>query len=186
MSPLLRGSFGSPYTYIARCASTQLLLAPEAQEGAFAITDEQTAGRGRLGRRWHAPAATSILCSLALRPPHPVARWPELSLVAGEACAEAIGGITGVATAIKPPNDVLIGARKLAGILAEACDGRVVLGIGINVNVTADALREQAGTAAISLLAETGLRHDRAALLVAVLEHLERRYSAWRTGLSSP
>jgi len=111
---------------------------------------------------------------------------PELSLVAGMAAADAVEEALGLTAQIKWPNDVMVNRRKVAGVLAEARDGRVVLGIGINVNVTADALREQAGTGAISLLAETGLRHDRAALLVAVLEHLERRYSAWRAGLSSP
>ena len=68
VEPRLRGRFGRPYEYIASTPSTQLLLPPEAPEGALVAADEQTAGRGRLGRRWLAPAGTSLLCSLQLRP----------------------------------------------------------------------------------------------------------------------
>ena len=78
----------------------------------------------------------SILLRPAVEPP----RLPELSLVAGGAVAEAIAEVTGIDPAIKYPNDVLVGGRKVAGILAEATEGRVVLGIGVNVNQTLDEL----------------------------------------------
>src|ERR1041385_3589270 len=89
VTPRLRGRFGRPFTYVERCTSTQRLLDGQA-EGAVAATGEQTAGRGRLGRSWHAPPGTALLFSLVLEPPVPPARLPELSLVAGEAVAEAL------------------------------------------------------------------------------------------------
>jgi BirA family biotin operon repressor/biotin-[acetyl-CoA-carboxylase] ligase len=177
--PRLRGRFGHPYLYVERCESTQRLLDPEVPEGAVAVTDEQTAGRGRLGRTWHAKAGTSILCSIALHPDVEPPRLPELSLVAGEAVAEAIAAVTGLQPALKFPNDVLIHGKKVAGILAEAREGRVVLGIGINVNVSAAELPAGTDTPATSLSLEAGAGVDRAELLVTVLECLERRYDAW-------
>jgi BirA family transcriptional regulator, biotin operon repressor / biotin---[acetyl-CoA-carboxylase] ligase len=177
--PRLRGRFGKPYLFVEQAASTQRLLDPDAPEGAVAVADEQTEGRGRLGRRWEARPGTSILCSIALRPRVPQERLPELSLVAGEACADAIRAVTGLQPALKFPNDVLIGERKVAGILAEAREGRVVLGIGINVNVSADELPAEIDTPATSLSLEADHPIDRVEMLVALLEALEQRYDAW-------
>lgn len=177
--PLLRGSFGREYRHVESCPSTQRLLGPEDAEGAVVVADEQTEGRGRLGRRWHAPAGTSILCSVLLRPSVRTERWPELTLVTARACAEAVTTATGLATAVKEPNDVLIGGRKAAGILGEAREGYVVLGIGVNVNVPASQLPPRAEIPATSLLEETGHHVPRAPLLVALLERLESRYHAW-------
>jgi BirA family biotin operon repressor/biotin-[acetyl-CoA-carboxylase] ligase len=172
-----RGRFGRPFLFVETCASTQRLLGG-AREGAVAATDEQTKGRGRLGRSWHAPAGTSLLFSVVLEPRVSPDRLPELSVVAGEAVAEAIAAETGLEPAIKLPNDVLIDGRKVAGILAEASDGRVVLGIGINVSQRAEELPDDVATPATSLALE-GAAVDRAVLLAAVLERLERRYDAW-------
>ena len=180
--PLLRGRFGTPYTYVERCESTQRLLADDAPEGAVAAADEQTAGRGRLGRYWVAPPRSSVLASIALQPPVPTAKLAELSLVAGRACAQALAEVAEVVPAVKWPNDVLIDGRKVAGILAEAREGRVVLGIGINVLQTADELPQRAQHPATSLLLETGRRIPRAELLAAVLDHLEREHDAWVDG----
>jgi BirA family biotin operon repressor/biotin-[acetyl-CoA-carboxylase] ligase len=155
------------------------MLAPDAPEGALAVTDHQTAGRGRLGREWVAPAGTSVLCSVVLRPPVESARLPELSVVAGRACAEAIREIARVEPTVKLPNDVLVGGRKVAGILAEASDGRVVLGIGINVHQTADQLPANTDPPATALDLETGTPVHRPDLLVAMVERLERHYDAW-------
>lgn len=177
--PRLRGRFGHPYLYVERCESTQRLLAPDAPEGAVAVTDEQTEGRGRLGRSWHAKPGTSILCSIALLPEVEPARLPELSLVAGAACAEAIAAVTGLLPAIKFPNDVLVEGRKVAGMLAEAREGRVVLGIGINVNASAEDLPVETDTPATSLSLESSREIDRVELLVTVLERLERHYERW-------
>ena len=179
VEPRLRGRFGRPYQYVASTPSTQLLLPPDAPEGALVTADEQTAGRGRLGRRWLAPPGTSLLCSLQLRPTVASERLPELTGVASRACADAIAGLTGLEPELKFPNDVLVGGRKVAGILAEAREERVVLGIGVNVNVAADELPQEVDRAATSLLVETGRELDRAELLAELLERLERRYDAW-------
>jgi BirA family biotin operon repressor/biotin-[acetyl-CoA-carboxylase] ligase len=180
--PRLRGRFGRPYEHVESTPSTQLLLAADAPEGALAAAEEQTEGRGRLGRRWLAPAGTSLLCSLQLMPAVPGERLPELTGVAAQAVAETVAAV-GVEPELKFPNDVLAGGRKLAGVLAEAREGRVVLGIGINVNVAEEELPREVDTPATSLLVETGRAVDRAELLVDLLELLERRYDAW---LSAP
>jgi BirA family transcriptional regulator, biotin operon repressor / biotin---[acetyl-CoA-carboxylase] ligase len=175
----LHGRFGRDYRFLARAASTQRLLPANVPEGAVAVADEQTEGRGRLGRHWHAPAGTSVLCSVLLRPSVESARLPELSLVAGRACAEAIGAVTSLQPTVKFPNDVLLGGGKVAGILAEAGEGRVVLGIGINVHQTRDQLPGAVEAPATSLDLEAEQTIDRVDLLVALLEHLEREYDRW-------
>src|SRR5262249_51411176 len=140
--------------------------------------DEQTEGRGRHGRSWHAPRGTSLLFSTSLFPDVPAARLPELSLVAGGAVADTISAETGLPTTVKHPNDVLVNGRKVAGILAEAVDGRVVLGVGVNVSQTEDDLPDEVVTPATSLALE-GAAVDRAKLLAAILERLETRYDEW-------
>ena len=177
--PRLRGRFGRPYLYVPVCASTQRLLSRDAPEGALAVTDEQTEGRGRLGRRWDAAPRTSILASLLLRPAVARERLPTLTPVAGRACAEAIAAVTGLTPTVKFPNDVLVGGRKAAGILAEASNGRVVLGIGVNVNQTAEELPTAVHVPATSLRVESGRTFERAELLVELLERLEIRYEEW-------
>jgi BirA family biotin operon repressor/biotin-[acetyl-CoA-carboxylase] ligase len=180
--PLLRGRFGRPYRYAERCASTQRLLAPDDPEGAVACTEEQTEGRGRLGRSWQAPARSSVLVSVLLTPTVEALRLPELSPVAGRAVADAIAAETGLCPSLKFPNDVLVGERKVAGILAEASEGRVVLGIGVNVHQTAEQLPAETQTPATSLRLETGRELDRARLLASILERLETAYQSWLGG----
>jgi BirA family biotin operon repressor/biotin-[acetyl-CoA-carboxylase] ligase len=177
--PRLRGRLGRPYEHVDSTPSTQLLVAADAPEGALVTAEAQTAGRGRLGRRWLAPSGTSLLCSLQLRPAVSQERLPELTGVAAHACAEAIAALTGLEPELKFPNDVLIGGRKVGGILAEAREDRVVLGLGVNVNVPEAGLPQEVDRPATSLLVETGRDLDRAELLVEVLERLERRYDAW-------
>src|SRR5438105_1740601 len=101
--PLLRGRLGLPYRYVSSCASTQRLFGENDPEGATIVADEQTEGRGRLGRTWTAPAGQAILCSVLLRPTRAVADWPGLSLVAGEAVAAALRSETGIAAALRHP-----------------------------------------------------------------------------------
>ena len=180
--PRLRGRFAQVYTYITSTPSTQVLLAPDAPEGAVVVADEQTAGRGRLGRRWLAPAGTSLLCSIQLRPQVDPQRLPELTGVAAQATADAIEAVTGLAVETKEPNDLLIGGRKVAGVLAEAREERVVLGIGINVNIPDANLPEDVDLPATSLLVETGRETDRAELLIELLDRLELRYDGWISG----
>jgi BirA family biotin operon repressor/biotin-[acetyl-CoA-carboxylase] ligase len=167
--------FGTPCTKVDECESTQRLLGDGDPEGALVVANHQTAGRGRLGRTWHDVPGKSLLFSLLLRPSAPMPIWPELSLVAGDAVAAAIGN--GAET--RPPNDVFLNGKKVAGILPEATRGRVVLGIGVNVNHTADELPADTVKPASSLLVELGRELDRDELLAAILAELERRYDAW-------
>lgn len=99
--------------------------------------------------------------------------WPELSLVAGEAVARVVHG------EVRPPNDVFLNGKKVAGILPEATIGRVVLGIGVNVNQTLAELLHDTVKPATSLRVETGREHDRDELLTAILTELELAYDAW-------
>jgi BirA family biotin operon repressor/biotin-[acetyl-CoA-carboxylase] ligase len=185
VAPLLRGRFGKPYRYAELSLSTQRLLDEDDAEGAIAVAEEQSEGRGRLGRSWHAPARTSVLVSVLLRPKVDQARLPELSLIAGGAVAEAIAEVTGIDPAIKFPNDVLIAGRKVAGILAEAGDGRVILGIGVNANQTEEQLPRETQLPPTSLRVETGAAVDRGLLLATILAHLERAYDAWIEGFAT-
>jgi BirA family transcriptional regulator, biotin operon repressor / biotin---[acetyl-CoA-carboxylase] ligase len=177
--PLLRGRLGKPYRFVERCPSTQRLLGEDDPEGATVAADEQTEGRGRLGRRWEAPPGRAILCSVLLRPDAPMALWPELSLVAGEAVAAALRDELGVDASLRYPNDVVVAGRKLVGVLPEARYGRVVLGIGVNVNQTAAELPGEATKPPTSLRVELGREVPRAPLLAAILAELERGYDAW-------
>jgi BirA family biotin operon repressor/biotin-[acetyl-CoA-carboxylase] ligase len=179
VKPLLGGRFGEVYRYAQRATSTQRMLEAGDAEGTIAVAEEQSEGRGRLGRSWEAPAGSSILVSLVLVPPVQAPRLPELSLVAGGAVAQAIASVTGIQPAIKYPNDVLIEGRKVAGILAESSDGRVLLGIGVNVNQTEDELPVETQTEPTSLRVELGERVDRRVLLAALLRELERAYDRW-------
>src|SRR5205085_2997067 len=160
--PRLRGGFGRPYYHATETASTQRLAPGDAPHGAVALAEHQTEGRGRLGRVWLDDPGTGLTFSVVLRPPPPVAEWPALTLVAAAAVAAAIGE----GASIKEPNDVLVGGRKAAGILAEAADERVVLGIGVNVGA---APWPDAGV----------VDADRLELLVEILAQLERGYERW-------
>jgi BirA family biotin operon repressor/biotin-[acetyl-CoA-carboxylase] ligase len=170
-------TFGETRIEVESCASTQELLDASMPEGAVAIADFQTAGRGRFGRAWEAPPGAALLMSVLLKPPSDSV-LPQLGLVAGAAVADAVEWLTGLSVQIKWPNDVMLRRQKVAGILAEACDGAVVLGIGVNLNQTVAQLPERAG----SLLTTTGREWLRDDVLDAVLRSLEHRYGQWLDG----
>lgn len=172
---------GTPRRHEPECESTQLLLGPDDPEGAIATTDHQTGGRGRRGRSWIEAPATSVLVSVLLRPP-PALPAPQLSLVGGVAAAMAVEDAMGLAAQIKWPNDVMVDRRKVAGVLAEARDGVVVLGIGINVNQTRDQLPPDARVPPASLRTVDGVAREREDVLASLLAHLDRLYVAWRDG----
>ncbi len=162
--PRLRGTFGRPYLHAVEAPTTMAMPGPEAAHGTVALAEHQTAGRGRLGRIWVDEPGSGLALSVVLRPPPPVARWPELTLVA----ADAVRGAIGPEAAIKDPNDVLVDGRKVAGILAEATD-HVVVGIGVNIGEA-----PWPGAGAVD--------RDRLELLVEILDRLERGYDAWLSG----
>lgn len=171
VQPLLRGAFGrDSYLYAERCDSTQRLAPADAPHGTVAVAEHQTEGRGRLGRTWVDEPGRSLLCSVVLRPARPVQDWPALTGIAGEATADAVEAVTALRPSIKPPNDLLLDGRKLAGILAEAQEGRIVLGIGVNV-----------GAAPYEGAAALGEETDRAALLAELLARLERAFEVWES-----
>ena len=186
MEPLLRGRFGRPYLWSDACTSTQDVLGadPDLPEGTVAVTEHQTAGRGREGRRWLDVAGRSLLFSVLLRPP---AGSPaqQLSLVAGLAVAEAVEESRNTA-GIKWPNDVVLGGRQVAGVLLEGAGGALRCGIGVNVSQAEGELPRDTRVPAGSVVAVTGRAPGRAELLVALLEILEHRYDAWRRAGLAP
>ena len=188
--------------WVAETGSTQadvLALARDgAAEGAVVVADHQTGGRGRAGRTWQAPPATSILASLLLRPPAPVAGL--VTALVGLSAADAIASVAGFRPDLKWPNDLVVDGddgrtRKLAGILAEAdwpagadiASGwrapkatervSVVAGIGINVNWPA-AVPDELRDIAIACNHVTGHDHDREAIVVALLVALDAAYQS--------
>ncbi len=196
---------------VARTGSTNADLLARAlrgePEGVVLAAEEQSAGRGRLGRSWVSPPRAALTFSLLVRPAVPPARRGWLSLLTGVAVAEAVTSVTGVPASLKWPNDVLAGAAKLGGILAEAAGDAVVVGVGLNVSTGPDELPPPGPGA----LAATSLRIagraapdsaapdsaapcsaapdsaapdsaalDREPLLIAILAGFERWYQAWR------
>lgn len=155
-----------------------------APEGLVVVTEHQTAGRGRLDRSWETPARSALTFSLLLRPTAPTRSWPWLPLLAGYAVDKALKA-AGFDAGVKWPNDVLIGDRKVAGILVERIETDqgpcAVVGIGINVGLGPDELPVPTAT---SLAIEAAGRPvpDRTSLLVDVLASLREAYDAWQAG----
>lgn len=171
---------------VAETGSTNADLAALAREGAdeglVLVAEAQRAGRGRLDRAWTAPPRSGLVFSVLLRPAVPVPRLAWLPLVVGLAVIRALRGFTEIEgaprgrmadAALKWPNDVLIGDRKLAGILAERAGGAVIVGIGLNVGLRADELPVRTATS----LALEGAPADRDPVLRAVLRELATAYA---------
>ena len=199
---------GWPVLYFPRTGSTNDVAheraAAGAAEGLLVIADEQTAGRGRLDRRWWAPPGSSLLMSLLLRPVLPPDRAGQLTMCLGLAAVEAIEAVTELRPALKWPNDLLLEGRKLGGMLTELrLDGErldyAVLGLGVNVNVTFDEGRttndanssstvlgpsSDLASTANSLSMVLGREVDRLALLVALLARCEAWYERALAGES--
>ncbi len=160
-----------------------------AREGVVLAAEAQTAGRGRLGRRWTSAPRAGLTFSVLLRPygvPAALLGW--LPLLAGAAVAAAVPAVAAVEPSLKWPNDVLAGEAKLGGILAERSGSAVVVGIGVNVTQG----RAELPSGATSLLLElapagpapAGVGGLRSRLLTAMLGALSSRYLAWRDQFS--
>ena len=173
---------------VASTGSTNADLAERARRGEPAglvlATDHQVSGRGRLGRTWTAPAGSSIAMSVLLRPERDPATWTWLPLLAGLAVAESVRAVAGVPALLKWPNDVLIDDAKVCGILAERVDSphgpACVLGLGINVHLTADQLPVPTATSLAVL--RPGERFVRAEIMATVLATLALLYHRWEDG----
>jgi BirA family biotin operon repressor/biotin-[acetyl-CoA-carboxylase] ligase len=175
-------------------------------EGTVLATEHQQAGRGRLGRTWITPPRAALTFSLLVRPGVPPARRGWLPLLTGIAVAGAIASVTGVATTLKWPNDVLAdqgqadagqggtgtgtGTGKLVGILAEAAADAIVVGIGVNVSTQQAELPDRGpGALPAASLLTAGAKPeglDRTSLLLAILDAFERRYLTWREAGGDP
>jgi len=175
--------FGRTLIYEPAVGSTMDLARDAARhgaaEGAVALADEQTAGRGRLGRSWITPPGVNLSCTLLLRP-KTLPAFRQLAMITPLAIVEAVEMLAGVRCDIKWPNDVQVRGKKLAGVLIEAeTDGAApfaLVGAGINVNFDPSAY-DEIRDIATSLLAETGREHDREALLAEYLLRFERLYA---------
>jgi BirA family biotin operon repressor/biotin-[acetyl-CoA-carboxylase] ligase len=178
-------------------ASTNALVAERARAGAddglVVVAEHQQAGRGRLDRTWETPARSALTFSMLLRPQAPTRSWPWLPLLTGYAVDKALKA-AGFRAGVKWPNDVLIGEKKVAGVLVERVDTErgpaAVVGVGLNVSLTADEL--PVGTATSLVLESTVLGGpeaddtasvpDRTELLIAVLQTLREAFDAWEVG----
>ena len=160
-----------------------------APEGVVLAAEEQSAGRGRLGRTWVSPPRAALTFSLLVRPATvSVARRSWLPLLAGVAVASAVTAVTGVQARLKWPNDVLAGPAKLGGILAEAVGDAVVVGVGLNVSTEPGELPPPGpgALAATSLRIATAAAPAREPLLIEILAGFERWYQAWRRAGGDP
>ncbi len=181
---------GQEVVYLPTVGSTNEvakgLVDKGAPEGTVVIAEEQTAGKGRLGRRWIAPSGTSLLFSLLLYPDLTLEQVPRLTMLASLAAAEAIESVTGLSVRFKWPNDILIRGGKVGGVLTEVgVTGKrldyVVVGIGLNVNWNPSQVPELAGKAT-SLSEELGREVSRLELLQRLLIHVEGGYLRLQEG----
>jgi BirA family biotin operon repressor/biotin-[acetyl-CoA-carboxylase] ligase len=158
-----------------------------AAEGTVVLAEQQTAGRGRLGRSWVSPARLNLYASLILRPAIPPLEVPRLTLVAGLAVAQAIRETAALPAEIKWPNDVLLGGHKVAGVLTEleAETERVrfvIVGIGVNLNASRTDFPPGLQRKATSLALAGGAPVDRAAFTGRLLGALETLYATFLRG----
>jgi BirA family biotin operon repressor/biotin-[acetyl-CoA-carboxylase] ligase len=162
-----------------------------APEGALVIAEAQRRGRGRFHRKWLAPPGAGILASVVLRPTLHPSLVSQLVIAAAVAVAESLNALHDLDAHIKWPNDVYVGTRKIAGILAELSAeaeqvNHVVIGIGLNVNMTTAQLPKPVRDTATSIQIELGREVSRLDVLVELLAQLERWYDRWRRDAFAP
>jgi len=189
LAPLIRGSIFSGHVHhyynIDSTSSVAMDAARDgAPEGSVFLAEQQTAGRGRGGHRWHSPRSTGIYCSLVLRPVLPPAEVLLLSLAAGLAVQAAVEELDpALSPDLKWPNDLLVRGKKFCGILTEMNAEptrvrHVVVGIGLNVNQTS--FPGELETSATSLRMASGTEYSRLELCAALLKSLDREYRSLR------
>ncbi|MEU8317031.1 biotin--[acetyl-CoA-carboxylase] ligase [Nonomuraea sp. NPDC048881] len=175
------GALWTGVTVVETTGSTNADLALAAQAGAeqgrVLVAESQVAGRGRLDRAWSAPPRSGLTFSVLLRPTTPVPTQGWLPLLYGVAAASAVRRLAEVDVRLKWPNDLLVGERKLAGVLAERVDDAVVIGMGLNVSLRAEEAPVETAT---SLAIEEAACVDRDPLLRAVLREVESHYREWQ------
>ncbi len=157
-----------------------------AVEGTVVLADSQTGGKGRRGRLWTSPSGVNLYCSVVLRPSIMPHEAPQLTFLSAVAAARAIELTTGLTPEIKWPNDLLVSGKKVAGLLNEMSaetDGInfVILGIGVNLNMTADQFPDELRHPATSLFLESGTRIDRSSFTSTLLNELDRLYADFLT-----
>ena len=157
------------------------LLRERPPEGTIVTADAQTAGRGRLDRQWHADAARNVLLSVVLYPARAAEEWGGLPLLAGLAVHRAIGRIADIAAHVKWPNDVLVGDKKVCGILVESggIGDRPWAIVGIGINVNQERFDGEYRMMPTSLLRECGTPFDLDAVVTALCEELDMLYTSW-------
>jgi BirA family biotin operon repressor/biotin-[acetyl-CoA-carboxylase] ligase len=164
-------------------SSTNVEAARQAVEGApeglVVVADEQTAGRGRMGRHWISPKGAGLYFSIVLRPQVAPEAWPLITFVAALAVHDALYQCCGLQTDIKWPNDLLADNKKLCGILAEAFETgtRTSIVLGIGVNLTSTSFPDDLIKTATSVESLTGYIPDRETVLHSILDAFQRRYS---------
>jgi len=161
----LRGALPGRAIRFFQTVDSTMMAAAGQPIGTVIIADEQTAGVGRHGHSWHSEAASGIYCSVVLKPA------PLLTLALGLATAEAITLSTGIGCDLRWPNDVMVGGRKVAGILVQLVTGSAIGGIGINVNHTE--FPAQLAPEATSLRLQAGREFSREDILLALLRAVE-------------
>ncbi|MBB3109317.1 BirA family biotin operon repressor/biotin-[acetyl-CoA-carboxylase] ligase [Paenibacillus phyllosphaerae] len=176
--------------------STQNIAHRLAEEGApsgtLVIAEQQTSGRGRMGRQWVSPSGKGIYMSMVLRPDLPLQFAPQLTLLTAVALCRALKEIAPLPIGIKWPNDLLIEGKKISGILLESAaeDERlrhVIMGIGISVNLTEDDYPEELLPIATSLrIASGGEPLDRAAVIASFMKQFEHLYAVYISQGFSP
>lgn len=180
----LRAHFGPALHWYETVDSTQAAALEAARSGipesALFVAERQTSGRGRHGHDWESPPGAGIYASLLLRPQRPVADLLWLTLAAGLAVADAVVEICRLAPEIRWPNDLLLEGKKFCGLLIETGGAEAAAALGFGINVRPAALPPELGSIATSLEAYMPLPCSRAALCIAVVEHLRRRYQAWK------
>jgi BirA family biotin operon repressor/biotin-[acetyl-CoA-carboxylase] ligase len=181
---LVAKALGSRLLYFDQIDSTNNYARTLAErgepQGTLVVAEQQTGGRGRLGRHWESPPFVNLYCSVILRPTLEPTAAPRITLTAAVALADTIESFS-IGPTIKWPNDILVGGKKLAGVLTEAVSTAkrlefVILGIGVNLNFALEAMPPEIRERATSLAALTGAPISREDFLRRLIHHLDRCY----------